>query len=185
MRIQSGIYKGRKLQGSKDLSIRPTTSRVKESVFNILQDFCRGAQVADVFSGSGGLGLEALSRGADHVTFVEKSPSSIKTLLVNLAHLGVPDNHYSIVQKDAIDFAATSQLHLDLILMDPPFVYPPVQQLLNTVFAGELLKKNGLLVIEHETSNPIEELHTPYELLKQRKFGRSLISFLARKGDIQ
>ena len=103
MRVISGTFKGRKLQASKDLSIRPTTDRVKESIFNILQDFHRNKKVVDIFSGSGNLGIEALSRGASHVCFVEKYQSSIKVLQKNIVHIGIDSEFYTIINKSAED----------------------------------------------------------------------------------
>jgi len=181
MRIISGVYKGRRLISSNDLSIRPTTDRVKEYIFNILLDFPREKSVADVFAGSGNLGLESLSRGAAHVTFVEKAPSSIQILKKNIHNVSVNDDQYRIVQSDALDWAQNSDERFDLILMDPPFTYPPLQALLDVIFSRKLLKDLGLLVVEHEISNPILKTPEHYHLLKQKKMGRSLISLLEQR----
>ncbi len=178
MRIISGIYKGRRLTSSKDLSIRPTTDRVKEYIFNILQDFPQDKTVLDIFSGSGGLGLEALSRGARHVTFVEKAWSSISVLKQNLSHVGVQQTDYAIVQKDALTFAQKINSAADLCFMDPPYKYPPLQELVETFMRNKGLKENGLLVVEHEQINPIEEENPEYHIFLQKKISRSLISFL-------
>ena len=88
MRVLSGKYKGKLLKASKDLSIRPTTNRIKETIFNILYDFCNDKNVLDLFSGSGSLGIEAISRGASSVTFLEHSESSMKVLKQNITVLG-------------------------------------------------------------------------------------------------
>ncbi len=181
MRIISGIYKGRRLKGSKDLSIRPATDRVKEYIFNILQDFPQEAQVFDVFSGSGGLGLEALSRGAQKAIFVDKAYSSIQVLKDNLSSVKVPQNKYQIIQKDALTFARSETEKADLCFMDPPYKYPPLQELLDSFFFHKKLKKGGILVMEHEEINPINESSPLYHLFIQKKISRSLISFLEYK----
>ncbi len=178
MRIISGIYKGRRLTSSKDLSIRPTTDRVKEYIFSILQDFPQDKTVLDIFSGSGGLGLEALSRGARHVTFVEKAHSSISVLKQNLTHVRVPQADYTIVQKDALPFAKNLHTGVDLCLMDPPYKYPPLQELIETFMRNKGLNKNGILVVEHEIINPIQEESSEYHIFLQKKISRSYISFL-------
>ena len=98
MRIIAGIYKGRKLKGSSDLSIRPTTGRVKELIFNVLQDIPRDSKVVDLFSGSGNLGIESLSRGSKSVTFVDASERSLAVLKENLQKIGVPAQKYNIVK---------------------------------------------------------------------------------------
>ncbi len=181
MRIISGIYKGRRLKGSKDNSIRPATDRVKEYIFNILQDFPQEAFVFDVFSGSGGLGLEAISRGAHKAVFVEKAYSSIQVLKDNLATVKVPQDKYQIIQKDALAFARSETEKADLCFMDPPYKYPPLQELIDAFFTNQKLNKGGILVLEHEVINPIQEESTLYYLFSQKKISRSLISFLEYK----
>ncbi len=181
MRIISGIYKGRRLISGNDLSIRPTTDRVKEYIFNILLDFPREKRVIDVFAGSGNLGLEALSRGAAHATFVEKAASSVLVLKKNLQNIHLSDKQYRIIQSDALDWAQSSAQSYDLFLLDPPFDYPPLQNLLNIIFSRKLLNEQGLLVVEHEISNPIVRESDVYVLLKQKKMGRSLISLLEQR----
>jgi len=178
MRIISGIYKGRRLKSSDDLSIRPTTDRVKEYIFNILQDFPQDKTIVDVFSGSGSLGLEALSRGANHVTFVEMASSSISILKQNIEHVKIPKDMYSIFQKDALSFMKKPYPAADLCLMDPPFKYSSLQELVNSFFENKGLKEGGILVLEHEVSNPIENESSWYHIFLQKKMGRSTLSFL-------
>ncbi len=178
MRIQTGIYKGRKLKASRNLSIRPTTSLVKEFIFNVLQDFYFEKIVCDIFSGSGGLGLEALSRGADKIVFVEKNSSSLKILLENIENLGIDTSKYRVLKMDALLFARKTDMCFDLILMDPPFVYPPLQELTEILFENKIIKAGGMAVIEHEITNPLAAQSKFYEIVKQKKFGRSIISFL-------
>lgn len=181
MRIISGRYKGRKLKSSSSFDIRPTTDRVKEFIFNVLQDFTQDKIVADIFSGSGNLGLEALSRGAQKVIFVDSSSASINVLKENIKHLKIPDEQYQIIRQDAITFAKSNPLVVDLFLLDPPFVYPPIQELLDVLFTSKAMTKRSLLVLEHEKSNPIQETSDYYQIIKQRTFGRSIISFLKQR----
>ncbi len=181
MRIISGIYKGRKLKSSDDLSIRPTTDRVKELIFNVLQDFPQGKIVLDLFSGSGSLGLEALSRGARKVYFVDSSNKSLDVLKHNLKTVGVPQSQYVILKQTAIDFARKASVPIDLLLLDPPFKYAELQHLIDTLLTSPLMTSKSLLVLEHEKINPIDVQSPLYEVLIQKKMGRSLISFLVRK----
>jgi 16S rRNA (guanine966-N2)-methyltransferase len=182
MQVLSGKYKGRKLTGSADNTIRPTTNKIKEFIFNVLQDFPNDKFVADIFSGSGGLGIEALSRGAKQVVFVDSSKQSLDILRKNIAHTGILSEDYEIVKNDAIKFCNQSQPAFDLILVDPPFKYPPLNELIQLVFANNILKKNGIFVVEHEIINPVNCTFGLYDLIKQKKFGRSLISFIIHKG---
>jgi 16S rRNA (guanine966-N2)-methyltransferase len=181
MRIISGIYKGRKLQAGKDLSIRPTTDRVKEYIFNILQDFQQDKNVVDLFSGSGNLGIEALSRGALHVCFVEKHQSSIKILKQNLNHIGLSPDLYTIVNKAAEDYVSSNHSDRHLYFLDPPFIFSQLQILINNLTGSESFYSENLIVLEHEVSNPIESENNHYNILKQKKMGRSLITFIEKR----
>jgi 16S rRNA (guanine966-N2)-methyltransferase len=181
MRIISGIYKGRKLQAGNNLSIRPTTDRVKEYIFNILQDFQNQKTVADVFSGSGSLGLEALSRGAIHCSFVEKSRSSIKVLQKNIMHIGLNTGAYRIVNSTAEKFVLSNHSDIQLYFLDPPFIFPQLQILINDLTGSEYFHSENLIVLEHESSNPVEIESMFYNILKQKKIGRSLISFIEKR----
>ncbi|MCD4692780.1 MAG: 16S rRNA (guanine(966)-N(2))-methyltransferase RsmD [Calditrichales bacterium] len=181
MRIISGFYKGKKIKGGGDLSIRPTTNKIKEYIFNILQDFPTDKIVVDIFSGSGSLGLEALSRGAKKIIFVENKLSSIKVLKENIDSLRIPEDKYKIIQSDAIEFSRTNKIPIDLCLMDPPFIYPQLQELLNIFFFNDFFYQESLLVVEHEINNPIGKESNLYNILKQKKTGRSLISFLEKR----
>ena len=181
MRVVAGFYKGRKLKSSDDLSIRPATDRVKEYIFNILRDFPKDQSAMDIFAGSGGLGIEALSRGASHIFFVEKAKSSILILKKNLEHIGVPSDSYRILQQDALDFVKRTKIKADLCFMDPPYNYPPLQELVDTFFKNDLLNPDGILVLEHEISNPLAEQSEVYNIFSQKKISRSLISFIEKK----
>jgi 16S rRNA (guanine966-N2)-methyltransferase len=182
MQVLAGKYKRKKLSGSADNSIRPTTNKIKEFIFNILQDFPENKNVADFFSGSGSLGIEALSRGAKHVVFIDDSLKSIQVLKNNLKYTGILPTEYEIINNDAIKFCQQRQSGFDLILMDPPFIYPAINELIQIVFMNQILKKKGLFVVEHEISNPVNSKLELFEIIKQKKFGRSLISFLINKG---
>ena len=181
MRIISGIYKGRKLQASKDLSIRPTTDRVKEHIFNILQDFPADKNVVDIFSGSGSLGIEAISRGAKNVCFVDKNMSSVNVLLQNLNHIGLNPVSYSVVNKSAEDYITSNHSDRQLYFLDPPFVFPHLQLLITNLVSSDKFFSENLVVLEHEVSNPIEIENIHYNILKQKKLGRSLITFIEKR----
>jgi len=183
MRVIAGLYKGRKLESSKDLSIRPTTDRVKEYIFNILQNFPQDKVILDIFSGSGSLGIEALSRGAASVIFVEKAVSSINILKRNLAKLNLSRDRYRIVNSDAIDYVKKAGGDIGLCFMDPPYIYPPIQELINQFYSKKLLEAGGVLVVEHEISNPVEKENSLYRIFSQKKISRSLISFFEEKAD--
>jgi 16S rRNA (guanine(966)-N(2))-methyltransferase RsmD len=182
MRVISGIYKGRKLKSSQNLLIRPTTDRVKEYIFNILQNFPVDKVAVDIFSGSGSLGIESLSRGAKKVFFVDNSNLSLNVLKNNLKSIQIPDEKYQVLQSDAIKFAQKNSQYFDLYFLDPPFKYSPLQILLDSLFKNAILTTESIVILEYEISNPIDEKSKFYEIIKKKKFGRSIINFLVKKG---
>jgi len=181
MRVIAGTFKGRRLKGSNDLSIRPTTDRVKEYIFNILQTFPKEKTVIDIFSGSGALGIEALSRGAGHVFFVEKAPLSLRILQQNLNNIHLSSKKFTILHKEALAFVKTTSEKADLCFMDPPYVYPPLQKLVDHFFERHILHEGGILMVEHEILNPLEAESPRYHIFSQKQMSRSIISFLEEK----
>jgi 16S rRNA (guanine966-N2)-methyltransferase len=181
MRIASGQFKGKKLSAGSGLSIRPITNRLKEIIFSTLNDYFYEKMVLDLFSGSGSLGIEALSRGARHVTFVEKEESSIKILKNNIDTLNSDLDFTKIIRSDVLEFLKKGKKKYSLILSDPPFKYSPIQQMTNQIFIENILERNGFLVIHHEIDNLLHKQNVPYLMLKQKKIGRSLLSFLVKE----
>jgi len=180
MQILAGKYKGKRLQAGNDLSVRPLTSRLKENIFNIMHQFVAGAVTLDLFSGSGSFGLEALSRGACRVDFVESSRRAAGYLQSNLSTLNIDPGCYRIHQTDAFRFCEQPQESYDLILMDPPFKFQHLQELTELITSTDLLRPAGILVIHHEISNPLAPATAVYRIEDQRRYGRSLISFIRR-----
>jgi 16S rRNA (guanine966-N2)-methyltransferase len=181
MRIIAGKYKGRQLQSAKDKSIRPTTNKIKEYIFELLGDFITDAIVLDLFCGSGSLGLEALSRGARNAAFVDNSANSLKVLRRNISSLKV-DEPLKVIKKDTAQFLKKNKQPFDLIFADPPFKWDKFNDVLPLIFKPDNLSEYGLFVVESEKSHEVNWNGDTYEILRQKKFDRSLITFLARKG---
>ena len=150
MRIISGIFKGRLINIPQSKFIRPTTDRVRETLFNLLNnriDF-DGIEVLDFYSGSGSLGLECISRGAKHVTFIEKNFQIYKNLIENIKSLGV-ENLCKVVKSEAVDFSKhLPEKQYDLILADPPFFKEDVYDVVKNLKANNYLKEEGMIVVE-------------------------------------
>ncbi len=178
MRILAGKYKGKRLLAGNDLSIRPLTNRLKESIFNILQDLVLDGHALDLFCGSGSFGLEALSRGAGRIEFVEQSKAAIKYLKSNLLNLKIDPDNYIIHHMDAVRFCRFCTESYDLILMDPPFKFHYLQELIEIIANRQLLEKSGLMIIHHEIINPISATSALYKITDQRRYGRSFVSFV-------
>ena len=181
MRIIAGKYKGRHIYSANDQSIRPTTDRIKEYIFDILSDFVKDTRVLDLFSGTGSLGLESFSRGASQVTFVDISFNSMRVLKKNLSRININEN-FHITQRSALTFLRQNKEPFDLIFADPPFKWNHYIELLPLTFLQENLSNYGIFVLESERTHEIEWETNIYEILRQKKFDRSLITFFGRKG---
>jgi 16S rRNA (guanine(966)-N(2))-methyltransferase RsmD len=181
MRIMAGKFKGKNLFGSHDLSIRPLTNRIKKSIFDSLQNFYHDKSVLDLFSGSGSFGLEALSRGAKNVTFVEKSEQALHVLHRNLSLLSLANNCLETVHSDALKFCARTEISYDLILTDPPFNFPEIQNLVDLIFRRKILAEQGIMIIHHEITKPISNVSPAYLIRQQKKIGRSLVSYITNR----
>ncbi|MDP3682656.1 MAG: 16S rRNA (guanine(966)-N(2))-methyltransferase RsmD [Ignavibacteria bacterium] len=170
LRIISGLLKGRMIKAPDSDLTRPTTDRVRETIFNLLNNKINfdGIFVLDFFAGSGALGFESLSRGAAKVTFVEKNYPIYKNLFDNIKALNVEDN-CEIVKSDAVQFAkyATGK-RFELILADPPFFQYSIYDVVKYVFENDLLADDGYFIIERS----IQTLKKDVEGFRKEPFKR-------------
>ena len=180
MRVTTGLYKGRVLRTVDDLSVRPATDRVRQTIFNVLTHrmVLEGCTVLDLFAGSGSLGIEALSRGAAHATFVESGDEAVSWLEANIAMLGC-DEQASILQMDARQFLGQARGPFDLIFVDPPYAFPGTAALPEEIFGRRLLAPDGYMLIEH--AKEISFASTPlYTVGPVKPFGRTIVTFFTR-----
>jgi 16S rRNA (guanine966-N2)-methyltransferase len=148
MRVIAGSLKGRRLAPPTWKGVRPTSDKLRETLFNILAPRITGARVLDGYAGTGALGIEALSRGAAHVTFVEGDRRAQALIAENLAHCGVASG-YAIIRASvggAIEDLRAASLRFDVVLIDPPYASEP-----DAIVAdlGDVLAPDGVLVLEH------------------------------------
>lgn len=169
IRIIAGMHRGRKLPVLEVDGLRPTTDRTKETVFNWLMHDIQNSSCLDLFAGSGGLGLEALSRYAKKVTFVEKDKAVSKQILNNLNTLRVNANNYALVEGDALAFVGSVNETFDLIFLDPPFGKDLLNSSVATIFQRKLLSQDGLVYIEHENSLHFDGSQYGLTLVKQKQ----------------
>jgi 16S rRNA (guanine966-N2)-methyltransferase len=156
VRIIAGKWRGRIIDAPPGRKTRPTSDRVREAWMSAVQTEIPDAKVLDLFAGSGALGIEALSRGAEHVTFVERAAPAIRTLKANLAKLEVDDARVTIVRADALDYASTiPSLEFDLALADPPYKQGFAQELLRVYVKQPFAR---WFWVEHDTSEQLGEV---------------------------
>lgn len=181
LRVLTGSAKGRKLKVPKGQKIRPMTSRVKKSVFDTLGDLS-GNKVLDIFAGSGGIGIEALSCGAGSVTVIEKDPTVFKIIKENYEHCGFTDKASLICSdyKSALSKLRKKNEVFDLIFIDPPYkLYEDFEVKDFICDISDLLHRNGVAVIEHDHKTE----DTPEGFVRTTKsFGGTHVSYF-RKGD--
>ena len=180
MRIISCTSKGKRLATSKGQALRPTSDRVKESIFNILGEVVEGKVVLDLFAGTGNLGIEALSRGAKRVLFVERGREAARLIKSNLS-LCKMSMVSEIIPKDVI--RAIGILHqrgetFDLILMDPPYEKGLIAKTLWKLQSHRIYHDDSILIVEHDRREPLPTDLDGWNLIRQRKIGDTLISFL-------
>lgn len=182
MRIIAGKRKGTKLSSPKDDSIRPTTDRIKEAVFNTLQNLIPESKVLDLFCGSGALGIEAWSRGAELVILADKSASSIELAKKNKAIIGNP-NEIKIIKKNYVDCIKMfkNSEEFDIVFLDPPYKAGLYENVLDYIIESNILNKDAVIVAETDVNTNIENENLL--LWKQKKYGNTVISYYRQIND--
>lgn len=180
MRIISGKYGGRKLKAFKADHIRPTTDRVKETLFNKIQAYLGDARVLDLYAGTGSLGLEALSRGASHVVAVELNRKSQSIIKQNVQLLKIQDE-YELVGDDVFKYLKyVSEQKFDVIFVDPPFTKAIAHDSMEALAAADILSENGVLAIESSKQERIDDDYAGLELLDRKNFGDKYLSLFRK-----
>ena len=176
MRVISGIARGRKLESPIGSKVRPTTDRIKESLFNMLSADLPDCSFLDLFSGTGAIGIEALSRSAKRAVFVDDDVESCDIIKRNLEHTKLVDKA-ELIKSDAV--RAVRKLkgrRFDIIFLDPPYEKGLVELCLNEIFQVGILSADGYVVCEQSSTETIPELES-YELIKKKKYKTTTMLF--------
>ncbi|MBI5745770.1 MAG: 16S rRNA (guanine(966)-N(2))-methyltransferase RsmD [Nitrospirae bacterium] len=160
MRVISGIARGRKIRAPKGMELRPTSDRVKESLFNIIRDRVEGCRFLDLFSGTGNIGIEAISRGAAWVTFVERDPRFLKSIRENLSLIGL-ESGCEIISSGAAEYikkGAKEGKQFNIIFVDPPYKSDILEkEIFPLLGETEILAKGGVVVVEHYSKKKLPD----------------------------
>lgn len=180
MRVIAGLYKGRVLQAPTWDGLRPTSDRLRETLFNVLSSRIRDARVVDVYAGTGAVGIEALSRGATHVTFVESDRRAQALIEANLARCGIADC-YAIIRAPAGRAFETirrtpSFTPFDIVLLDPPYDHPAEQALTGV---ESIVAPSGVVVLEHAKRMPVPTEMSNLVCTRNLVSGDSALAFYA------
>ncbi len=175
MRINSGNFKGRKLIENKYDHIRPTTDKVRQALFTKLQFFLPNKKVLDLFCGTGALGIEALSRGASSVLFVDKDFRSVQMTKENLKNLKI---NAKVVKCDAVKYLEVCSEKYDLILLDPPYKSGLYEKILTKISDKDILNDEGIIVCEHASNDTFN--YSPFTVYDEKKYGSITLTYLEK-----
>ncbi|OQY02388.1 MAG: 16S rRNA (guanine(966)-N(2))-methyltransferase RsmD [Desulfobacteraceae bacterium 4572_130] len=182
MRIIRGSCKGRKLVPFSGKNIRPTTDRVREAVFNIIEPGIKKAHVLDLFAGTGANGIEALSRGAENAVFIDISDKSCALIKKNIQVCKIKKNTLIFchnINKSIIPEYIKNR-KFDLVFIDPPYGTGFLKKILKDLCFIKILKHNALIIAEHSIKEDISGKMPGFDIYDQRKYGKTLISFLTK-----
>lgn len=181
MRVVGGEARGRRITSTRNLGARPTTERVRAGLFSILNSYgLEGRQSIDLYAGTGSLGIEAISRGAKFVDFVESDAKRCSLIRDSLNTLGFSDRGkvYCMKVEKAIE---TFARNYDLILMDPPYTLGPVHDILNKV--GIIAVYEGLVAVGHSKKDILEDKYESMNLFIERQYGDTIFSIYRKGGE--
>lgn len=181
MRIITGTLKGRRIDIPGNIDVRPTTDRTKEGLFSTIESwkYINESRVLDLFAGSGNLGFEAISRGADSVLFVDQNPRNLRHIEKVAADFEVGDR-VRTVMSDVESFLEGPAVSYDFIFADPPYTYTQLDKVVDSVFSNGWLKDNGWLIAEH---NRHYDFRDHRYCLMEKEYGRTMISIFSLQSD--
>lgn len=179
MRVITGSARGRKLKEFPGLETRPTTDMVKESIFSIIQFDIEGRRVLDLFGGTGQLGIEALSRGATHCTFVDSRREAVAMIKDNLTTTNLMADA-TILQRDALAYLASCGEKFDVIFLDPPYDLDLMDKALEQITAIDIVTENGIIVCESRAETSLSPVELPYRIRKEYKYGKIKVTLVDR-----
>ena len=181
MRIISGLARGRRLKELQGMDTRPTTDKVKEGLFNIIQFELEGRRVLDLFGGTGQLGLEALSRGSESCVFVEQRRDAQALIRENIKTCGFEDCS-RVVAGDALSYLASCREKYDVIFLDPPYHTDLLEKSMELITKFDILREHGIMVCESAADRVLPALAPPYELGREYRYGQIKLTICRRAG---
>ena len=184
MRVISGTARGRRLKELPGMDTRPTTDKVKEALFNIIQFEIEGRQVLDLFGGTGQLGIESLSRGAAHCTFVDSGRQAVAVIRDNLKTVDFSDRSM-VHQGDAVSFLSGCRRKFDVILLDPPYQTDLLEKCIQTITRFDILSEHGIMICESAAEKQMPEPELPYEKGREYRYGTIKLTAYHRQGDAE
>lgn len=183
MRVITGEYRGRKLETPAGYDIRPTSDKVKESIFNLLMGCIDDSVFCDLFAGTGSLGIEALSRGAERCYFCDKSRESIGIIKRNVQHCHAEEKSV-ILQGDFTKGLSRINEKVDVFFIDPPYGDSLYEKCLEMIENLDLLAVNGIIIAEHDSQDQISEKVGGFVRVRRRRYGKTTVSIYRKEADM-
>ena len=182
MRVITGIARGRKLKEPAGMETRPTTDRVKEGIFSSIQFELEGRRVLDLFGGTGQMGIEAISRGAAHCTFVDLRKDAVAVIRENLSLTGF-SQQARVIRGDALAFLSRCRETFDVIFLDPPYESGLLEKTMELVTTIDIVSENGIIVCENGSNAGWPTVFPPYRLQKEYRYGKIKTALYRRQAD--
>lgn len=185
MRVIAGVYRGRKLRSLKGDNTRPTTDKVKEAIFNMIGPFFEGGQVLDLFSGSGALGIEAVSRGCDLAYCIDRNSAAIKIIQENVA-ITKESEKFRIIKTSAdkaLQKFNDEELSFDLIFLDPPYAKQQIVAQIEKILAENLSKASGKIICETDRLVVLPEEIDTLQQIRRQVYGSTAVAIYQNKGE--
>lgn len=179
LRVITGKYKGRKLEAPEDYNVRPTTDKVKEAVFDILMNDIYGSTCCDLFAGSGSLGIEALSRGAQMCWFCDSDRNSIRLIKKNISIVGA-SSEARVVTGDYKKCLRKIDGKIDIFFVDPPYESGLYETVLSQIDILDLLSDEGIIITEHDSRQDMPDQIGNLVKTKVKKYGRTVLSLYTK-----
>jgi len=184
MRVVSGNFKGRQLKAVPGVTTRPTTDKVKEAIFNMVGPYFDGGIALDLFAGSGGLGIEALSRGIEKCVFVDRETKAIQTIHKNLEICQIEADSFEVYRNDAeraLKAIIKRSLQFHLIFLDPPYKQQKLKALIEKLSDNNVMNENGFIITEHGSDVQLDYEIGHFLQVKHETYGMSSISIYQYK----
>lgn len=177
MRVASGKFRGLKLNSLEGIKTRPTLEKTKLAIFNMIQKDIRGSKCLDLFSGSGNLGIEAYSNGAQKVIFIDNNVEAINIINGNISKINDDTSNLEVYFTDAFTYLNNAKDNFDIIFLDPPYDLQLLSKLLELIIDNEILCENGLVILEGDIKEEII-IKKPFLLYKDKQYGRTKIRII-------
>lgn len=181
MRVITGTARGRRLKELQGRETRPTTDKVKESIFSIIQFDLEGRRVLDLFAGTGQLGIEALSRGARECVFVDQRKDAVALVRENLELCRLTEQAH-VRQGDALAYLKSGE-QFDIIFLDPPYGSGLLEQALADITRFDICREHGIIVAESAAEQVLPPVEPPYALYREYRYGKIKLTVYHRSGN--